>query len=113
MPERDAVRIQAQQKELIFLSDFSYLTHVQSIRQAMPATLSTAYLNTGTFGPLPAPALEAIQQRLQREWLDGRLSAKSFEEITTIYSDARAAVARLLHADPEEIALTDNTGEGL
>lgn len=95
------------------MSDFSYLTHVQSIRQAMPATLSTTYLNTGTFGPLPSVALETIQQRLQREWLNGRLGAKSFEEMTTLYADARAAVARLLHAAPEEIALTDNTGEGL
>lgn len=95
------------------MSDLSYLTHVQSIRQTMPATLATTYLNTGTFGPLPSTALDAIQQRLQREWQDGRLGAKSFEELAEIYSAARAAVARLLHADPEEIALTDNTGEGL
>jgi len=47
------------------------------------------------------------------EWHDGRLGAKAFEGITTIYGDARSRVARLLHADEEEIALTDNTGEGM
>ena len=91
----------------------SDLTHVQQIRQAMPATTSRIYLNTGTFGPLPICVTQAMQERIQTEWHDGRLGAKAFEGITTIYGDARRRVAQLLHADEQEIALTDNTGEGM
>jgi L-cysteine/cystine lyase len=91
----------------------SDLTHVQQIRQEMPATTAHTYLNAGTFGPLPTCVTQAIQERIQAEWRDGRLGAKAFEGISTIYGNARRAAARLLHADEQEIALTDNTGEGL
>jgi L-cysteine/cystine lyase len=88
-------------------------THIELIRQAMPATTAHIYLNTGTFGPMPACVVEAMQARIQREWRDGRLGAKAFESIFETYSSGRSAVARLLHAESDEIALTDNTGEGM
>lgn len=89
------------------------LKHIERIRQALPATQAKIYLNTGTFGPLPTCAIEAIQQQMQRELYDGRLGAGTFETITATYQSARQAVARLLHVGEDEIALTDNTGEGL
>jgi len=89
------------------------LTHLERIRQQMPATTSHIYLNTGTFGPLPDCAIQAIQQRIQDDWQNGRLGAAAFEAMGTIYSNTRSSVARLLNAEVEEIALTDNTGEGL
>src|SRR6266487_4709471 len=79
----------------------------------MPATTAHIYLNTGTFGPLPACAIQAMQERLQVEWRDGRLGAAFFEALANIYENARSSVARLLNADVDEISLTDNTGEGL
>ncbi len=88
-------------------------THSQRIRQEMPATTSCIYLNTGTFGPLPTCVIQAIQERFQEEWYEGRLGAKAFEKISAVYSNARSGVARLLNADIQEIALTDNTGEGM
>ncbi len=89
------------------------LTHFERIRQQMPATASHIYLNTGTFGPLPYCAIQAMQERIQDDWQNGRLGVAAFETMGTIYSNARSSVARLLNADVEEIALTDNTGEGL
>jgi L-cysteine/cystine lyase len=89
------------------------LTHLEHIRQQMPATTSHIYLNTGTFGPLPDCVIQAIQEHIQSEWKHGRLGAAGFEAMTTIYSNARGSVARLLNADAEEIALTDSTGDGL
>lgn len=89
------------------------LTHLQRIRQAMPAATSHVYLNTGTFGPLPACVIQAMQERLESEWRNGRLGAAAFESMGKIYSEARAGVAHLLNAHEGEIALTDNTGEGL
>src|SRR5258708_38147692 len=89
------------------------LTQIQYIRQEMPATTAHIYLNTGTFGPLPAVAIQAMQDHLQAEWRDGRLGAAGFESMANIYKNARSSVARLLNADADEISLTDNTGEGL
>jgi L-cysteine/cystine lyase len=91
----------------------SDLTHLQRIRQEMPATTSHHYLNTGTFGPLPDCVVQAMQERIRDDWQNGRLGAAAFEAISTIYNNARSSLARLLNADVEEIALTDNTGEGL
>jgi len=79
----------------------------------MPATTAHIYLNTGTFGPLPTCVTQSMQERLQAEWQEGRLGVAAFESIANIYNDARAKVAHLLNADASEIALTDNTGEGL
>ncbi|HET8910023.1 MAG TPA: aminotransferase class V-fold PLP-dependent enzyme [Ktedonobacteraceae bacterium] len=86
---------------------------IQQIREALPVVSSKLYLNTGTFGPLPGLTIKAIEQRLQYELLQGRLGMKSFEEMGNIYSSARQHVATLLHAAVDEVALTDNTGEGL
>jgi L-cysteine/cystine lyase len=91
----------------------SDLTHLQRIRQQMPATTAHIYLNTGTFGPLPDCVVQAMQERIQDEWQNGRLGAAGYEAIGTIYGNARSSVARLLNANADEIALTDNTGEGL
>lgn len=91
----------------------SNLTRVERLRQEMPATTSHIYLNTGTFGPLPVPAIQAMQQQLQHELLNGRLGMDAFERMSNVYDAVRQAVARLLHADEDEVALTDNTGEGL
>jgi L-cysteine/cystine lyase len=79
----------------------------------MVATTSRIYLNAGTFGPLPACVPAAMQERMQQEWQDGRLGASGYESMRTIYDGARQGAARVLNADVEEIALTDNTGEAL
>ncbi|HVU69898.1 MAG TPA: aminotransferase class V-fold PLP-dependent enzyme [Ktedonobacteraceae bacterium] len=88
-------------------------THIERLRQELPATRQRLYLNTGTFGPLPACSVEAMQQSLQSDLQDGRLGMTFFERMGATYEAARQGVARLLHVDNEEIALTDNTGEGL
>ena len=91
----------------------SDLLHTEQIRQELPATSAVLYLNAGTFGPLPATAIEAMQDYLQRELQRGRIGIQTFEQMRSTYANARSRVAHLLHADEEEIALTDNTGEGL
>ena len=92
------------------MSDSPLLQH---IRQAMPAVTSRLYFNAGTFGPLPACVVQAMQERLQDEWQQGRLGMEMFEKMRNIHTSARQGVARLLHAESDEIALTGNTSEGL
>src|SRR5205823_7765231 len=79
----------------------------------MPATTKNLFLNAGSFGPLPRCVVQAMQEQMQEEWQNGRLGVAAFEAMEKIYDDARGSVARLLNADLDEIALTDNTGEGL
>src|SRR5258706_8385198 len=78
----------------------------------MPATTSHLYLNTGTFGPLPACVIQAMQERLDSEWRNGRLGAAAFESMGNIYQEARTRVARLLKAPGGAIAFSDNTRGG-
>jgi L-cysteine/cystine lyase len=88
-------------------------THLDRVRQELPATTSRSYLNTGTFGPLPACAVRAMQQCVQRDLQEGRIGPAFFEQMGKTYEAARQGVAHLLNASEDEIALTDNTGEGL
>ena len=89
------------------------MTHVQHIRQEMPATTAHTYLNTGTFGPLPTCAIQAMQGYLTAQLQHGRIGTQSFERMTNTFDDARTRLARLLNTTAQEIALTDNTGEGM
>jgi L-cysteine/cystine lyase len=50
---------------------------------------------------------------MQHEWQHGRLGQAAIQGYATIAQNARQGVARLLHAEEHEIALTANTGEGL
>ncbi|GHO47002.1 aminotransferase class V-fold PLP-dependent enzyme [Ktedonospora formicarum] len=88
-------------------------SHIQRIREQLPAATAHIYLNTGTFGPLPELSIQAVQSHFEQELQGGRIVAQSFERTVNTYKRARQNVANLLNADAEEIALTDNTGEGL
>ncbi len=97
----------------IILTSVTNLSHIQSIRQDLPAATSRIYLNNGTFGPMPTQVVQAMNERLQYELENGRLGHESFEKMLGVYADARAHVARLLNVDVQEIALTDSTGDGM
>ncbi len=71
-----------------------------------------AYLNAGTDGPLPARAIHAAADELQREAADGRTVAH-FERRKELESLLRAAYARALGADPADVALSTCTSEGI
>ena len=71
-----------------------------------------AYLNTGTFGPLPRASVEAMQAVERRELENGRSSRAYFEQVLAEREELRAAFAGLLASPPEQIALTASTTEG-
>ncbi len=86
---------------------------VAAIRAAMPAVREYAYLNTGTFGPLPTFVQEAMQREAEREFLHGRITSESYERATDLKRRAREEVARLLGCRPDQIALTRHTTDGI
>ena len=85
---------------------------IKAIRQQLPATSKLYYLNTGTNGPLPKVAVEAMQHEIEKEFREGRY----LPFIKQLYADmdiCRNYLADMLGASYEEIALTQSTTEGM
>lgn len=71
-----------------------------------------AYLNAGTDGPLPAAAAQAGAEELLGEARRGR-AGEHFERRRELADELRESYARSLACEPEELALTTCTSEGL
>ena len=82
----------------------------RSLRELFPVTRQLVYLNHAAVGPLSTRAYVAIeaQARDQRDY--GALHWRAWY---AEYDLLRAAAARLLNADANEIAILKNTSEGL
>jgi selenocysteine lyase/cysteine desulfurase len=70
------------------------------------------YLNAGTDGPLPARAVRAAAEELEREATDGRTMAH-FERRSELEGALRVAYAAMLGCDGAELTLTTSTSEGI
>jgi len=86
---------------------------IEAIRQELPATRRWTFLNVGSFGPLPRVAHQAMQELAQQELEEGRLCPAFWEEYQRLKRELREEIAHLLNAQPEEIALTHHTSEGM
>jgi L-cysteine/cystine lyase len=71
-----------------------------------------AYLNAGTDGPLPARAVEAAKDELERELADGRAQAH-FERRKELNERLRSLYGRALGCEAADVALTTCTTEGM
>jgi cysteine desulfurase / selenocysteine lyase len=80
------------------------------VRELFPVTKNVVYFNHAAVGPLSVRAYEAMEShaRDQREY-----GALHWREWYAEYERLRASAARLLGADPREIALLKNTSEGI
>ena len=85
---------------------------VAAIRAQMPATTAVHYLNTGTNGPLPRMAADAIRETAEKEYLEGRY-LPFLEELYAEMDTTRNHLARILGASHDEIALTHCAAEAL
>jgi L-cysteine/cystine lyase len=84
-----------------------------AIREQLPAVQAYAYLNAGTYGPMPLACQQAIIGVLEAEVWHGRIAPGGSAGRGSTKDDARAALARLIGAAPENVALTRNTTEGM
>jgi len=75
-----------------------------------PWTAEVTYLNNASIGPLPERTRRVLDDFAAKRTAPYLLPDRSLQEML---ADARAAVARLINADVEEIALTPNTSIGL
>jgi L-cysteine/cystine lyase len=83
-----------------------------ALRAQFPVLERTAYLNSGTDGPLPAAAVEAARAELDDAGRSGRVAAH-FERRSELQDELRGAYARLLGLPADEVALTTSTSDGL
>jgi len=86
---------------------------LDQIRSQLPAVQCTAFLNTGTCGPLPTLVAETMAEAAQRECEFGRANIADFMAFRGKVLETRQALGRLLGVDPDTIALTHNTTEGM
>ena len=72
-----------------------------------------AYLNAGTFGPLPRRSAEAMAAEQARNVEEGRAGWPYFERLMALREAVREALARVVGArTPVSVALTTSTTEG-
>ena len=84
---------------------------VQALREAeFPWTAGHIYLNHASTGPLPERARRALAEFNAERATPFRLSDQRLQGILV---EARRRAARLINADPGEIALTTNTSYGI
>mgnify|MGYP001163672413 FL=1 len=87
--------------------------NVQQLREALPVTNNTIYMNTGWAGPTPQTTLKRITETLEEEACLGPTSNNWLEIAHKIRDEAISLVAKQLNASTDEVTLTHSTREGL
>ncbi len=86
---------------------------MNELRREFPVLERLIYLNAGTNGPVPALALEAARDSIERQTREGRAGKALFEALRARIDELRARVARLLDCEASELALTGSTTDGV
>lgn len=84
----------------------------QEARAQFPVLEKFAYLNAGSAGPLPRAAVKATRESLERDLEEGRSGTAYIEELMEQRERIRGAIAAVLGATAELIALTESTTRG-
>jgi selenocysteine lyase/cysteine desulfurase len=82
----------------------------ESVRAEFPALARWTYLNTATFGQMPARAVLAVERHFARR---GKLACSDFLSWFDDADRLRGLLARLIHAQPGDIAFVPNAATGL
>ena len=85
---------------------------VEAVRARIPALAGSSYLNM-SYGPKPTPVVDEVVRLARLTEMDGTLNPDVQAELWKRYDDAKGGVARLLSADPSEVALTRHVTEGI
>jgi selenocysteine lyase/cysteine desulfurase len=83
------------------------------LRSAFPVFERVAYLNAGTDGPIPTPAIKAAEARLAEEIALGRSGESHWQGLRELHDRRRTALASLFGCDVGEVALTRSTTDGM
>jgi len=86
--------------------------NLADIRAELPVLERLSYLNTGTFGPIPRRTAEVMVAEQLTELEHGRSGAAYWERARGLRQRVREAIAELIGATPENVALTRSTTDG-
>jgi selenocysteine lyase/cysteine desulfurase len=86
---------------------------VNDLRAQFPVLERLAYLNAGSNGPVPQPALDAVAESLRQQAIEGRGDRAHFEQNVERIEHLRARIAALLGCHVLELALTGSTTDGV
>ena len=84
-----------------------------AVRAGLPSLAAGIQLNTGSSGPLPAETAQAMADLAAHELAAGRADLGYHTEGRQRMEEARAAVAAVIGADLDEVALTHATSDGM
>jgi cysteine desulfurase/selenocysteine lyase len=82
---------------------------ISEARKLFPGVENQVYLDVSLNGLMPAPARDAAMEHLEKRVMGRAVKADLHAQAERV----RNHVARLVGADPEEIAITKNVSEGL
>ncbi|MEM2136053.1 MAG: aminotransferase class V-fold PLP-dependent enzyme [Candidatus Jordarchaeaceae archaeon] len=85
---------------------------IEKIREDFPVTREWAYFNTGYYGPLPRPVVQAMSDFLVECMCTGQGNWENLFDFEEKKERTRIKLANMLGASPDEIALTRSTTEG-
>ena len=85
---------------------------IEALREEFPVLQRVAYLNAGTFGPLPRRAADAQTAWVERALEEGRAGHPFFLEVLALRDELRVRLGALVGAPGEAMALTTSTTEG-
>ena len=86
---------------------------IDEIREMLPGVTDTTYLNTGTCGPLPKVAYDAMVAELGNDLTKARINMEHFYRLFELWDETRGVVAEVLHTDASNIAVTNRTTDGM
>jgi L-cysteine/cystine lyase len=84
---------------------------VDAARGELTVLERIAYLNAGTFGPLPRRAVEAMERVQRRALAEGRAGRAFFDAVIADRQRLRERLAALVGGEPSGVALTTSTTE--
>jgi len=89
------------------------MADINQVRDMLPGVHDTVYLNTGTCGPLPTIAYDAMMEEIKTDLTKARIDQSHFPKIGESRMAVREAVAAAVKAQPSEIAITASTTDGM
>ncbi|MBW8742499.1 MAG: hypothetical protein JF623_07700, partial [Acidobacteria bacterium] len=82
------------------------------VRGGFPVLERFAYLNAGTLGPMSRLTIDAMEARNRFDHEHGRGGKAWFESMLALRVRVREALAGLIGAAPDRVALTGSTTDG-
>jgi selenocysteine lyase/cysteine desulfurase len=89
------------------------MTDAAAFRDQFPVFEKKSYLNAGTEGPLPRQAADAVRERIAAEVEGGRCGMDYMTSVKELAAELRQGYARVIGADPADVALTGSTTDGV